>query len=102
MSGQWHIDSGYVPIVKAAVEEPAVVELHSSDPNFTVAIQQLENAQTVAPVNWFQAGTGALSQAFASITGDNADVQATIDTLRGEYEEILEDNRDDLEALGVA
>lgn len=102
MSGQWHIDSGYVPIVKAAVDEPAVVELHNSDPNFTVAIQQLENAQTVAPVNWFQAGTGALSQAFASIAGDNADVQATIDTLRGEYEEILEDNREDLEALGVS
>lgn len=102
MSGQWHIDSGYVPIVQAAVEEPAVVELHASNSNFTVAIEQLPNAKTVAPVNWFQSGTAALSQAFASIAGDNADVQTTIDTLRASYEELLEDNREDLEALGVS
>ncbi|UFU08207.1 extracellular solute-binding protein [Ruania halotolerans] len=102
MSGKWHIDSGYVPIVQAAADEPQVQELHATDPNFTVAIQQMENAQTVAPVNWFQSGTAALSEAFASLTGDDADVQATIDTLRGEYEGILEDNREDLEALGIS
>ncbi|QOR72407.1 extracellular solute-binding protein [Ruania alkalisoli] len=101
MSGKWHIDSGYVPIVQAAQDEPEVVELHATDPNFTVAIQQLENAQTVAPVNWFNSGTASLSEAFARVTGDNGDVQESIDTLRGEYESLLEDNRDDLEALGV-
>ncbi|WP_159622505.1 extracellular solute-binding protein [Ruania rhizosphaerae] len=101
MSGKWHIDSGYVPIVQAAQDEPEVVELHATDPNFTVAIQQLENAQTVAPVNWFNSGTASLSEAFARVTGDNGDVQESIDTLRGEYESLLEDNREDLEALDV-
>ncbi|UFU04487.1 extracellular solute-binding protein [Ruania suaedae] len=101
VSGKWHIDSGYVPIVKAAQDEPEVQELHASDPNFTVAIQQLENAQTVAPVNWFNSGTASLSEAFARLTGDNGDIQESIDTLRGEYESLLEDNREDLEAVGV-
>lgn len=102
MSGWYHISSGYVPIVTAARDEPAVQELHATDPNFTVAIDQLENAQTVAPVNWFQAGVTALGQAFASITGDDGDVQQAIEVLRGEYEAVLEDNRDDLEALGIS
>ncbi|GAB2596978.1 hypothetical protein GCM10027067_05080 [Pseudactinotalea suaedae] len=102
MSGWYHMNSGYVPIVTAARDEPEVQELHASNPNFTVAIDQLENAQTVAPALWFQAGVQALGQAFATLTGDDADVQATIDTLRGELEGVLEDNRDDLEALGIA
>ncbi|SEE11752.1 extracellular solute-binding protein [Ruania alba] len=102
MSGKWHIDSGYVPIVQAAADEPEVVELHATDPNFTVAIDQLENAETVAPVNWFHSGVTALGQAFDTITGDNGDVQEAIDTLRGEYEGVLEDNREDLEALGIS
>src|SRR5699024_2550097 len=88
--------------VLGAREEPEVVALHEEDPNFTVAIEQLENAQTVAPVNWFQSGVTALEQALSSITGDNGDIQSAIDTLRGEYEDVIEDNRDDLEALGIS
>lgn len=102
MSGWYHINSGYVPIVTTARDEPEVKELHASDPNFTVAISQLENAQTVAPVNWFQSGVSALAQAFATLSGDNADVQSTIDTLRRDYESVVESNRDDLEALGIS
>lgn len=102
MSGWWHVNSGYVPIVTAARDEPEVQELHASDPNFTVAIEQLENAQTVESVLWFQASVAALEQALSSITGDDGDVQSAIDTLRGEFEGVLEDNRDDLEALGIS
>src|SRR5690625_4845649 len=46
MSGWWHINSGYVPIVEAAREEPEVVALHEEDPNFTVAIEQLEDRKS--------------------------------------------------------
>src|SRR5699024_12389520 len=102
LSGWWHINSGYVPIVEAAREEPEVVALHEEDPNFTVAIEQLENAQTVAPVNWFQSGVTALEQALSSITGDDGDVPSAIDTLREEYADVLDDNRQDLEALGIS
>src|SRR5690606_38228373 len=49
MSGWYHVRSGYVPVVEAARDEPEVRELHATDPNFTVAIEQLANAQTVAP-----------------------------------------------------
>lgn len=101
MSGWWHINSGYVPIVEAARDEPDVVALHEEDPNFTVALEQLPNAQTVAPVNWFQSGVNALTESFGTITGDNGDVQAAMDTLRGAYEDVIEDNREDLEALGI-
>ncbi|GAA4427198.1 ABC transporter substrate-binding protein [Georgenia halophila] len=101
MSGWWHINSGYVPIVQAAIEEPEVRELHSSDPNFTVAVEQLENAQTVDPVHWFQAGTTETSAAFASITGDDADVDEVISSLRAEHEAVIEDNREDLEQYGI-
>ncbi|MFD1718866.1 extracellular solute-binding protein [Georgenia deserti] len=101
MSGWWHINSGYVPIVEAAVEEPEVRDLHASDPNFTVAVDQLENAQTVDTVHWFQSGTTATGQAFASLTGDNADVEDVLETLRSEHESVIENNRDDLEEYGV-
>jgi len=102
MSGWYHVRSGYVPVVEAARDEPEVRELHATDPNFTVAIEQLANAQTVAPALWFQAGVQALEKSFASLTGDGVEVQPTIDALRVELEDVLEDNRDDLEALGVS
>lgn len=102
MSGWYHVNSGYVPVVTAARDEPEVQELHASDPNFTVAIDQLENAQTVDSVLWFQASVAHLAQAFATLTGDDTDVQSAIDTLRSGLEEVLEDNGDDLEALGIA
>src|SRR5699024_3473629 len=94
MAGWGHITSGCVTIVEAAGEQPHVVALREEDPNFTVAIEQLENAQTVAPVNWFRSGVTALEQALSSITGDNGDVSSAIDTLRAEYEDVIEENRD--------
>lgn len=102
MSGWYHMNSGYVPIVTAARDEPEVQELHASNPNFTVAIEQLENAQTVAPALWFQAGVNALQDNLATLTGDDADVPATIEQIRTGLEDVLEDNREDLEALGIS
>jgi sn-glycerol 3-phosphate transport system substrate-binding protein len=41
-SAQWTVETGYLPVVPAAVKEPVLARLMKTDPNFTTAVQQLE------------------------------------------------------------
>jgi len=40
-SAQWTMASGYLPIVKAAQQDPSLVKLTRENPNFSTALQQL-------------------------------------------------------------
>ena len=40
-SAEWTMASGYLPVVKAAQQDPALVKLTKEDPNFSTALQQL-------------------------------------------------------------
>ena len=40
---QWHIGTGYFPISKGALEEPADVTYRKANPLFDVAVNQLDN-----------------------------------------------------------
>lgn len=42
---QWHIGTGYFPISKGALNEPADVEYRQANPLFDVAVKQLENTK---------------------------------------------------------
>ncbi|GHJ41080.1 ABC transporter substrate-binding protein [Streptomyces sp. TS71-3] len=41
-AAQWTVQTGYLPVVPAAVKEAPLVKLMRDDPNFTTAVRQLE------------------------------------------------------------
>ncbi len=41
-SAQWAVETGYLPVVPAAVKEPVLAKLMKDDPNYTTAVKQLE------------------------------------------------------------
>jgi sn-glycerol 3-phosphate transport system substrate-binding protein len=98
-SAQWHKGTGYVPIVKAAKDTKIVKDLVEEDPNFQVALDQLENAQTADRTNWFQGAVTDIAASMAQVYGDNAEPKKVLDALAPKLEEVLEDNRDDLEKV---
>lgn len=98
-SAFWHANTGYLPIVKASHETATVQDLVASNPNFGVALDQLRNAQTADEPTWYQSGTTEISTAMAKVYGDNADVDPTLTELQGALEEVIDDNREDLEEV---
>lgn len=100
-SAQWHADTGYVPIVEAAQETSIVKDLVAKDPNYGVALAQLENAQTSDRTSWFSANVNKAATAIATIHADNADVQPTLDALAEKLQAEVDDNADRIaEVLG--
>ncbi|ACQ79783.1 extracellular solute-binding protein family 1 [Beutenbergia cavernae DSM 12333] len=99
MSAQWHAGTGYLPIVKASHDTATVQDLVAADPNFGVALAQLPNAQTADQPVWYQSGATELGAAMAQVYGDNADVAGVLGGLQATFEEVIEDNREDLEEV---
>jgi sn-glycerol 3-phosphate transport system substrate-binding protein len=81
LSAQWHLDTGYVPIVKKA------------------ALDQLVNAQTADRTNWFQAAVTEIETGLTSVYGDNKDPQTVLDGVAKKLQAILDDNKEDLEKV---
>ncbi|MGC0250347.1 extracellular solute-binding protein [Pseudactinotalea sp. Z1748] len=98
-SAQYHIDTGYVPIVQAAHDHDLVKDQVARDPNYGTALAQLPNARTVDEVTWFQAGTQEVSRAMERVYGDNADVEVVVQDLHRELSAILDANRADIEEV---
>ncbi len=48
----WHLKTGYFPVIKGVVETPEVRQAHVKQPNFTTTIRQLETSK----VNNYSAG----------------------------------------------
>jgi sn-glycerol 3-phosphate transport system substrate-binding protein len=44
-AAEWTLATGYLPIIKAAVDEPELAQTLADDPNFSVAVDQLPEAQ---------------------------------------------------------
>lgn len=99
IAAYWHASTGYVPIVKAARETATVKDLVAQDPNFGVALDQLANAKTADRITWFQAGTDQISSAMAQVYGDNVPAAEALSGIRPRLEEIMADNRADLERV---
>lgn len=98
-SALWHASTGYLPIVKEALETSTVKDLVAQDPNFGVALEQLPNAETADPIMWYQSAATEIAAAMAKVYGDNADVTATVTGLQEKLEDIMDDHRKDLEKV---
>ncbi|WP_193103797.1 ABC transporter substrate-binding protein [Brachybacterium sp. FME24] len=98
-SAAWHIGTGYVPIVKASAETQSVKDLVAENPNFGVALSQLENARTADYTNWFQGAVTEISTAQTKVYGDNTPAQEALDAAATALQETLDDNREDIESI---
>lgn len=98
-AAQYHLDTGYVPITHESVEHELTQDNVAEDPNFGIALDQIENAQIVDPVQWFNASVQSVSQAMGEVYGDNADVDGVLSTLQAEMESVVEDNREGMEEV---
>lgn len=98
-SAAWHVGTGYVPIVQAAQETQEVKDLVAENPNYGVALSQLENARTADYTNWDQGAVTEIGASMGQVFGDGADPKQVLDALAPTLQEILEDNREDYEAV---
>jgi sn-glycerol 3-phosphate transport system substrate-binding protein len=99
MSAQWHVGTGYVPIVQAAAETTAVKDLVAENPNYLVALNQLENARTADYTNWSQSAVTEIGATQARVYGDNVPAQDALDELAPVLQESLDDHREEYEAV---
>lgn len=99
IAAYWHASTGYVPIVKTAHDTSIVKDLVKENPNFGVALEQLPNAKTADRITWFQAATDQISGAMARVYGDNVPATEALAGIRPRLEEIMADNREDLERV---
>ncbi|AXK46478.1 ABC transporter substrate-binding protein [Brachybacterium saurashtrense] len=98
-SAAWHIGTGYVPVVQAAQESQEVKDQVAANPNYGVALSQLENARTADYPNWDQGSVTEIGAAMGQVFGDGADPKQVLDALAATLQETLDDNREDYEAV---
>src|SRR5699024_4693319 len=98
-SATWHIGTGYVPIVQAAAETRSVQDLVAENPNYQVALDQLENARTADYTNWDQGSITEIGAAMGRVFGDAEDAQSVLDSLAADLQDTLDDNREEYEAV---
>lgn len=98
-SAAWHAATGYVPIVEAAAETSTVKDLVAKNPNYGVALKQLENARTADYTNWFQSAVTEISAAQTKVYGDGTPAKDALDAAAKKLQDIVDDNREDIEAI---
>lgn len=98
-SAQWHLGTGYLPIVTAAQDTKEVKDQVAADPNFGTALAQVANAETADPVAWYQAATVEISAAMAQVYGDAADVDGVVSQLQGKLEQVMSQNQASIEKV---
>ena len=98
-SAEWHAGTGYVPIVQAAAETRTVKDLVAENPNYGVALAQLENARTADYTNWDQGSVTEIGASMGQVYGDGAEAKGVLDALAAGLQETLDDDREDYEAV---
>lgn len=98
-SATWHIGTGYLPIVEAAQDTQRVKELGEKNPNYKVALNQLENARTADYTNWDQGMVTEIGDAMGEVFGDGAEPKKVLDTLASSLQDTLDSKREGYEAV---
>jgi len=99
VAAEWHRDTGYLPIVEASHDTEIVRELVAENPNYGVALDQLEYAQVPDRAGWVEENTSEVGQQLLAIYGDNVEVQSTLDNLAETLQDNLDESREDIEKL---
>lgn len=90
----WTVGTGYLPVIKEAVNEPELAEVIADDPNFSVAADQLVNAQPQDPlITMVPGSTSTVVSGIQQIFSDQSkDVQTV-------FTGVAEKLRDDAESV---
>jgi len=99
IAAHWTVETGYLPVVTAAQQEPALVDLIAQEPNYGVAIRQLPRARQQDAIRLYGRNANvAIYTGLQQIYADNAaprDVfrsmarrlESIADEVRRQYEE---------------
>lgn len=98
-AAEWTLGTGYMPIVKASVDEPELAQTLAEDPNFSVAVDQLElSAPSDAVRSLVYDSTSVIMSGLQEIfSSGSADVQTTFDGVAAQLRDGVEAIRDDYE-----
>lgn len=101
-SAEWSADTGYMPATLAAAESDVITKLRQEDPNYGIAVDQLERAQAPdhvrryvsSAINDIRTGlerTYTETTPVETVWGEVADkLRADIDAIRPQYEKLVE------------
>lgn len=83
VQAQWHVSTGYFPISKGALNQPADVEYRNTVPQFNVAVDQLSSTKLTTATQGCAAGImpqsrKAVEDALEKVLTTDADAQATL------------------------
>ncbi|SDU57892.1 ABC transporter substrate-binding protein [Jiangella alkaliphila] len=94
-AAEWTLATGYLPIVKASMDVPELAQTLSSDPNFSVAVEQLPEAQGSDAIRSFLPnGTDLIISGLQRIYSDGSeDPQDVFDEVAEQLRQGVEDIR---------
>ncbi|GAA0928280.1 ABC transporter substrate-binding protein [Pseudonocardia zijingensis] len=99
IAARWTIETGYLPVITAAQQHPALVDLIAREPNYGVAIRQLPRARQQDAIRLYGRNANvAIYTGLQQIYADNADprdvfgsvarrLESIADEVRRQYEE---------------
>ncbi|NEE00739.1 ABC transporter substrate-binding protein [Phytoactinopolyspora halotolerans] len=98
-SAKWTLATGYLPIVQGAADEPELAKKLDEDPNFSVAVEQLPDAQPSDAIrSYLPNGTDLIIAGIQQIySSGSADVQSVFSDVAEELRQGAEDIADDYE-----
>jgi len=94
-TGFWHVNTGYFPVDRRALDLPDVQQLHEEFPAFRTAIDQLEASQQTyatqgAVIGIFPEAREAIQEAYEQILLAGVDPQAALDEAADEVTTAIE------------
>lgn len=92
-TAQWAMDTGYLPIVEAALDVPEYIEFLKEDPRSETANRMLDYGVTSPTFAGYGEFRNELVSAMEEISVNNADPQTVLENLQTETESIIEANK---------
>lgn len=95
VAATWSVDTGYLPVTKKAVETKTLQDFITKNPNFQVAVNQLEVAKSMDDILTQVPGTqSVVNTGLEKVYGENADTQKTLDAIAKELDQLAEPVRE--------
>jgi sn-glycerol 3-phosphate transport system substrate-binding protein len=91
---EWHLGTGYLPIVLKAAELPNVKANVKKIPNYGVALDQVKNSRQSDTITWFDAPVDDINRAMGLVYGDGKDPKTVVTDLQKQLDEKMAKYKD--------
>lgn len=92
-TAEWAMATGYVPIVKSALEDEAYMTFLEENPRYKAPTEMLEYGQTSPVFKGYGEFRNALTAAMEEVAVNDADPKTVLENLQAETESIIESNQ---------